>query len=95
MSNTNQTKRVQLKFDVPVEVKERFQQVSAETGFSMTQILCMLAKYYLSTLDVEHDVRRMLRQVTSAKKEELKLSKRQKRIIENANVSDKFTKDLI
>lgn len=93
MSNTK-TPRAVLKLDVPTEIKERLETVSRETGFSMTLIVTMLVKYYLTTLDIEHEVRRTLVEVANKKKLQLRLSKHQQRVIADVQEST-FTKDLI
>ena len=96
MNMSNQkTERVQLKLDVPREVKDKLEDMSAKTGFSMTLIMTMLVRYYLnSPIDIEHDVRRTLVQVAEQKKKELKLSPRQKRIIEHV-AETTFTDGLV
>lgn len=92
MSN-KKAERVQIKFEVPVEVRDRMQEVSDKTGFSQALIFQMLVKYYLvSPLDVEHDVRRTLAAIAKKNEKVLRLSKRQKEVI--ADVT-KFTDDLI
>lgn len=92
MSNTK-TRRVQIKFEVPVEVRDKFQEIADKTGFSQALIFQMLVKYYLvSPLDVEHDVRRTLAAFAKKNEKVLRLSKRQKEVI--ADVT-KFTDDLI
>lgn len=96
MNMSNQkTERVQLKLDVPREVKDKLEDMSAKTGFPMTLIMTMLVRYYLnSPIDIEHDVRRTLVQVAEQKKKELKLSPRQKRIIQDV-ADTNFTADLL
>lgn len=92
MSN-RKTDRVQIKFEVPVEVRDKMQEVADKTGFSQALIFQMLVKYYLvSPLDVEHDVRRTLAAIAKKNEKVLRLSKRQKEVI--ADVT-KFTDDLI
>lgn len=92
MSN-KKAERVQIKFEVPVEVRDRMQEVADQTGFSQALIFQMLVKYYLvSPLDVEHDVRRTLAAIAKKNERTLRLSKRQKEVI--ADVT-KFTDDLI
>lgn len=92
MSN-KKPERVQVKFEVPIEVRDRMQEVSDQTGFSQALIFQMLVKYYLvSPLDVEHDVRRTLAAIAKKNEKVLRLSKRQKEVI--ADVT-KFTDDLI
>lgn len=83
MSN-KKARRVQLKLDVTQETKDKLTEASVKTGLSMTLIVQTLIKYYLTPLDIEHDVRRSLAEFSKKNTTELKLSKRQKRILENA-----------
>lgn len=94
MSNKKE-ERAQMKFDVPQDVRARVQEVSEQTGFNMTTIFCMLVRYYLvSPLDVEHDVRRMLVEVAKKNEKQLRLSKRQKEVIDDV-AKTLFTDELI
>lgn len=96
MSNTKtKPKRVAVKFDVPVEIKDKLEHASIQTGISMTLIFQMLVEYYLGTpLDIEADVRRVLLKFSEAQKRELRLTKRQIKVIEDVT-SQEFTKELI
>lgn len=87
--------KVQLKVDVPAETKARLSKVADETGFSMGQIVTMLVKYYVNSMDVEHDMRKLLAEATTKWQQDLKLSPRQKKLLRENIVHDKFTKDLL
>lgn len=82
---SNKKEKVQVKFEVPVRIKDKLDEIADKTGFPRTTIFCMLVDYYLtSPLDVEHDVRRALADIIRKNTSELKLTARQKRVIQNA-----------
>lgn len=82
---SNKKEKVQVKFEVPVRIKDKLDEMYEQTGFSRTTIFCMLVDFYLtSPLDVEHDVRRALDKLVKQNTNELKLTPRQKRVIQNA-----------
>lgn len=86
--------RVQFKLDVWNETRELLRKASDETGYPMAMIVNILVKYYLKPLHIEDDVRRHLAEFARKNREELKLSKRQKKVIEDASKYE-FTDDLI
>lgn len=95
MSNTF-LDRVQMKMDVPRATHEKLKKASAETGYTMATIVCLLIEYNLSPTVIEANIRKSLAAYARKNKDELKLSKRQQRIIENGDPSrHEFTKDLI
>ena len=88
--------RVQMKLDVPKETHEKLKAASAATGHSMAVIISLLVEYNLTPTTIEANVRKSLAEYARKNKDELKLSKRQQRIIENGDPSrHEFTKDLI
>lgn len=87
--------RVQMKMNIRATVKQRLEELSNVTGFPMVKIVEMLVTYYGNPLDVEHDMRRMLKEALERNKQELKLTRRQKKVIEDNVTNRQFTKDLI
>jgi hypothetical protein len=93
--STKKVQRVQLKLDVPLDVRDKLKEAAEKTGFSMTQIFSMLVREYCSSLDVSNDMRRVLAKVASRNREQLALTPKQKKVIGNDILNEKFTKDLI
>lgn len=87
--------KVQFRMDLPVSLKEKLEKVSEQTGISMTQIVCMLIRFYVNRLDVERDVGRMLEQMSNKNAEVIKLTPGQKRKLADATGRSEFTKDLL
>lgn len=88
--------RVQFKIDLPIETRDKLKEASLATGHSMALIVTMLVKYHLSSIDMEANIRKSLAEYARKNKQELKLSKRQQRIIEDGSPDRHyFTKDLI
>lgn len=93
MSN-QKTERVQLKLNVPVSVKNRLKKASDETGYSMVVIFCHLVENNLTTLDINHDIRRALARIAKDNPSDLKLTAKQKRAIAHATGAE-LTKHLL
>jgi hypothetical protein len=88
--------RVQLKVDVWPETRDKLRTMAADTGQSMAMITNLIVKYFLTEIVLEEAVRRSLAEYARKNKDTLKLSKKQKRIIENADPArHDFTKDLL
>ena len=93
MSN-QKIERVQLKLNVPLSVKDRLQKASHETGYSMVKIITFLVENNLTTLDLNHDIRRALAKVAKNNTSDLKLTAKQKKAIAHAT-GEELTKHLI
>ncbi len=94
MSN-RKTDTVSMRIDIPRELYNKVVAAASELSMPMTSIIQMLVRYHLSSLDLEHNTRAALKAIAIKNKQELKLSARQKRIIENVAVDDGFTNDLL
>lgn len=93
--DTDMSRKVQLKVEVPLAIREHLKKVSQETGFSQAQIITMLIRTYCHALDVEHDTRRMMKEAAERNRSQFKLTKKQKQTLRENGVDGKFTKDLI
>lgn len=93
MSN-KKIERVQLKFNVPVSVKDRLHKASVESGYSMVRIITFLVENNLSTMDLNHDMRRALAKIAKKNTHDIRFSPRQKKVIQDV-VQHELTKDLI
>lgn len=85
-----------MKMDVWKETHDKVKEASARTGQSMAQIINLLVRYNLNDIGIEANVRRSLVEFARNEKNKkaLNLSRRQRKVIENA-VKDEFTKDLL
>lgn len=93
MSNSKEDK-VQFKVEMPARTRDLLRDASDATGYPMSMIIRLLVEYNLQTLDIDRELRKALKSFAAKHRTELKLTARQKKVIENV-VGDSFTKDLI